>query len=57
MVTLSVSVVTAFFADRFGQRGLNIIFFATIAMIGFSIFYGESLPLHSRQNMLLTPTP
>ena len=57
MVTLSVSVVTAFFADRFGQRGLNIIFFATIAMIGFSIFYGESLPLHSRQNMLLTPMP
>ena len=42
MVKTPVSIVTAFFADRFGQRGLNIVFFATIAMIGFSIFYGES---------------
>ncbi|KAJ2993567.1 hypothetical protein NUW54_g7700 [Trametes sanguinea] len=33
-VAAFLSVITAFLSDRFGRRGLNIIFFATIALIG-----------------------
>lgn len=42
---MPVSVATAFFSDRYGRRGLTIIFFAIIALAGFSVFYGTSLPL------------
>ncbi|KAI9066852.1 MFS general substrate transporter [Trametes sanguinea] len=41
-VAAFLSVITAFLSDRFGRRGLNIIFFATIALIGFAIFYGNA---------------
>ncbi|KAI0657017.1 MFS general substrate transporter [Cubamyces menziesii] len=51
-----LSIVTAFFADRFGQRGLNIVFFATIAMIGFSIFY-VSFVDHVRYGSLFLLVP
>ncbi|OSC96591.1 MFS general substrate transporter [Trametes coccinea BRFM310] len=44
-VAAVLSVITAFLADRFGQRGLNIIFFAMISLTGLAIFYGKS-PSH-----------
>ncbi|KAI0367705.1 MFS general substrate transporter [Pilatotrama ljubarskyi] len=36
-----ISVLTAFLADRLGGRGLNIVFFMAVALVGFSIFYAS----------------
>ncbi|KAI8976644.1 MFS general substrate transporter [Trametes punicea] len=55
-VSAVLSVITAFLADRFGRRGLNIIFFATIALIGFAIFYA-SFVNHVRYGSLFLLVP
>ncbi|CDO76936.1 hypothetical protein BN946_scf185006.g18 [Trametes cinnabarina] len=55
-VAAVLSVMTAFFADRFGQRGLNIIFFAATALVGFSIFYASHVD-HIRYGSLFLLVP
>ncbi|KAI0764530.1 MFS general substrate transporter [Trametes elegans] len=40
-VSSVLSVVTSFISDRYSCRGLNTIFFALLAAIGFSIFLGS----------------
>ncbi|EIW55358.1 MFS general substrate transporter [Trametes versicolor FP-101664 SS1] len=55
-VSAVLSVATAFFSDRYGRRGLTIIFFATIALAGFSVFYA-SFVNHVRYGSLFLLVP
>ncbi|KAI0764538.1 MFS general substrate transporter [Trametes elegans] len=40
-VSAVLSIITAFLSDRFGSRGITAIFFATVALAGFSVFYAS----------------
>ncbi|OJT05028.1 hypothetical protein TRAPUB_4184 [Trametes pubescens] len=55
-VSAVLSVATAFFSDRFGRRGLTTIFFATVALAGFSVFYA-SFVNHVRYGALFLLVP
>lgn len=37
-----LSIISAFLSDRFGARGLTMIFFAFLSLIGFSMFLGST---------------
>lgn len=51
-----VSIITAVFADRYGHRGLTLVFFSILATIGFAIFLG-SFVNHTRHGSLFLLVP
>ena len=52
-------MISAFVSDWYNCRGLTLIFFSTLSMIGFSMFYGEPIYMlllwahHAFQQVLL----
>ncbi|TFK91208.1 MFS general substrate transporter [Polyporus arcularius HHB13444] len=55
-VAAALSIITAVFADRYGHRGLTLVFFSILATIGFAIFLG-SFVNHTRYGSLFLLVP